>query len=84
MERPIPCGCTTSECDGLTCVSVVSTTAHGHGMADRHTMEPDSGDFIETQVAPKAHHPNESSKPGHRCPPNGQHPSENESIANDW
>ena len=64
--------------------SVVSTTAHGHDVADRHTMEPDSGDCIEMQVAPKAHHPDKSSGLGHGCPPNGQHPSENEPIANDW
>ena len=31
--------------------SFVSTTANGHGVADRHTMEPDSGDCIEMQVA---------------------------------
>ena len=56
MERPLTCGCTASECDGLTCGSVVSTTAHGHSVADRHTMRPDSGDCIEMQVAPKVHH----------------------------
>ena len=48
------------------------------------TMEPDSGDCIEMQVAPKAHHPNKSSGLGHGCPPNRQHPSKNEPIANDW
>ena len=78
------CGCSASECDGLTCGSVVSTTAHGHGVADRHTMKPDSGDCIEMQVAPKAQHPNKSNGLGHGCPPNGQHSSENEPIANDW
>ena len=46
-------------------------------------MEPDSGDCIEMQVAPKSHHPNKSSGLGHGCPPNGQHPSDNEPIAND-
>ena len=76
MERPLTCGCTTSECDGLACGSVVSTTADSHGVADRHTMKPDSGDCIEMQVALKAHHPNKSNGLGHGCPPNGQHPSE--------
>ena len=36
------------------------------------------------RCVPKAHHPNKSSGLGHGCPPNGQHPSENEPIANDW
>ena len=36
------------------------------------------------QVAPKAHHPNKSSGLGRGCPPNGQHPSENEPFASDW
>uniref|UniRef100_M4B4E4 Uncharacterized protein n=1 Tax=Hyaloperonospora arabidopsidis (strain Emoy2) TaxID=559515 RepID=M4B4E4_HYAAE len=70
MERPLTCGCTTGECDGLACCSVVSTTAHGHGVADRHAMKPDSGDCIKMQVAPKAHHPNKSSGLVHGCPPN--------------
>ena len=84
MERPLTCGCTTSDCDGLARGPVVSTTVHGHGVADSHNMKSDSGDCIEMQDVPKAHHPNKSSGLGHGCPPNGQHPSENESIANDW
>ena len=84
MERPLTCGCTTSECEGLACGSVVSTTAHGHRVADCHTMKSDSRDCIEMQVAPKAHHPNKSSGLGYWCPPNGQHPSDNEPITNDW
>uniref|UniRef100_M4BDI6 Uncharacterized protein n=1 Tax=Hyaloperonospora arabidopsidis (strain Emoy2) TaxID=559515 RepID=M4BDI6_HYAAE len=50
LERPLTCGRTTSECDGLACGSVVSTTAHGHGVADRHTMKSDSGDCIEMRT----------------------------------
>ena len=76
IERPLTCGCTTSECDGVVCGSVVSTTAHGHGVADRHSMKPDSGDCIEMQNAPKAHHPNKSSGLWRGCSPNGQHPSD--------
>uniref|UniRef100_M4B3K8 Uncharacterized protein n=1 Tax=Hyaloperonospora arabidopsidis (strain Emoy2) TaxID=559515 RepID=M4B3K8_HYAAE len=68
MERPLTCGCTTSECDGLACGSVVSTTTHGHDVADCHTMEPDSRDCIEMQVAKKAHRLNKSSGLGHGCP----------------
>ena len=82
MERPLTCGCTTSKCDGCTCGSVVSTTAHGHGVADRHTMKPDSGDCIEMQVVLKTHHPNKSRELGHDCPISGQHPDNNQSIAN--
>ena len=61
MEPPLTFGCTTSERDGLACGSVVSKTAHGHRVADRHTMKSDYGDCVEMQVAPKAHHPNKSS-----------------------
>ena len=45
----------------LRVVRSLDTTAHFHRVADRHTMKPDSGDCIEMQVAPKAHHPNKSS-----------------------
>uniref|UniRef100_M4BKA6 Uncharacterized protein n=1 Tax=Hyaloperonospora arabidopsidis (strain Emoy2) TaxID=559515 RepID=M4BKA6_HYAAE len=31
-------------------------------------------------VAPKAHHQNKSSGLGRGCPPNGQHPSDNEPM----
>ena len=64
MERPLTCGCTASECDGLTCGSVVSTTARGHSVPGCHTMKPDSGACIGMQVAPKVHHPSESSGSG--------------------
>ena len=84
LERPPSCECATSECNDLTCGSIVSTTARGHDVADRHTMEPDSGGCIEMQVAPKAHYPNKSNGLGHGYPPNGQHPSETEPIANGW
>ena len=39
LERPPPCGCTTSECDGLTCGSVVSTTSQDHNMTNHHNAE---------------------------------------------
>ena len=32
LERPQACECTTSECDGLTCDTVVSTTAQDHSV----------------------------------------------------
>ena len=72
-----------TECDSLSCGSVFSTTAEDHNMANHHIAEQDSGDSITMQEELKAHHPNKSSGLGHGCPPNGQHPSENETIAND-
>ena len=83
MERSLTCGCTASECDGLTCGSVVSTTAHGHSVSDRHTMKPDSGDCIEMQAASKVYYPSESIGLGHGCSRKSQAPSEHEPIAND-
>ena len=84
MERPLTCGCTASECDGLTCGSVVSTTAHGHGGDYCNTMKPDSGDCIEMQAASKVYHPSKSSGLGHGCSRKSQAPSKHEVIANDW
>ena len=49
-----------------------------------HTLEQYRGDCIETQEAPKVHQSNKSSGPGHVCPLNGQHPRNNQLIANDW
>ena len=83
MERPLACGCTTGECNGPTCGLVVSTTAHDHNVTDHHTVEQDSGDCVETQVAPKAQHPYKSSGPGHGCLLNRQHPDHDLPIAND-
>ena len=83
MERPLACGCTTGECDGLTCGFVVTTTAHDHNMTDHHTVEQDSGVCVDTQVAPKAHHPNKSSGPEHGCLLNRQHPDHDQPIVND-
>ena len=60
LERPPPCGCTTSDCDGLTCGAVVSTTAQDRNVTDHHTMEQVPGDCIATQEAPKAHRLNKS------------------------
>ena len=67
MECTLICGYSASECDGLTCDSVVSTTARGHSVSACHTMKPDSGDCIEIQVAPKVHHPRKSSVSGQGC-----------------
>ena len=47
-------------------------------------MKPDSGDCIEMQVAPKVHHPNESSGSRHGCSRNSQPTSKTTPIASDW
>ena len=64
MERPPPYGCTTSECDGLTCGSVVSTTAQYRNVTNHPTVKQDSGDCIERQEAPQSHHSNKYCGPG--------------------
>ncbi|MCY0725446.1 hypothetical protein OVW19_27235, partial [Klebsiella pneumoniae] len=60
LERPQACGCSASECDGLTCGSVVSTTAQDHSVVDHYTVEQAPGDCTEVQAAPKVHHSNKS------------------------
>ena len=75
---------TTSECDVLTCGSVVSTTAQDRNGTNYHIVGRDPGDCIATQEAPKAHHSYKSSKPGHGCHPNGDRPECNQLIANNW
>ena len=82
-ERPPPCGCTTSECNGLTCGSVVSKTAQDHDIINHHIAEQDSGDWITMEEAPKAQLSNKSSGTGHGCPLSGQHPDHDQPIAND-
>ena len=39
LERPQACGCPTSECDGLTCGTVVSTTAQDLSVVSHYTEE---------------------------------------------
>ncbi|CAI5745401.1 unnamed protein product [Peronospora destructor] len=73
LERPQACGCSASECDGLTCGTVVSTTAQDHSVVDHYTVEQAPGGCTEVQAAPKVHHSNKSSGPGHGCMPSGQH-----------
>ena len=55
LERIKSCGCTTSKCDGLSCGSVISTTAQDHDMTNHHIAEQDSVDCIKMQETPKAH-----------------------------
>ena len=82
LERPPPCGCTTSEYDGLTCGSFVSTTAQDLDVINHHIVEQVFGDCITTQEASKAHRSNKSTGPGHGCPLSGQHPGNNQPITN--
>ena len=58
LERPQACGCTPSECDGLTCGTVVSMTAQDHSVKTNHTVEEDAGVCADAQAAPKVHHSN--------------------------
>ena len=81
LERPQACGCSTSECDGLTCGSVVSTTAQDHSVKTNHTVEEDAGVCADAQAAPKVHHSNKLSGPGHGLPPSGRRPRKNKPVA---
>ena len=83
LERPPPCGYTTSECDDLTCGSVVSTTAQDRNVTYHHIKEQVTGGSTTTQEAPKAHH-SKKSRNGARLTLNGQHPKSSQPIANNW
>ena len=56
LERSPPCRCTTSECDGLTCGSVVSMTAQDRKVTSHHIAEQVPGECITTQKASNAYH----------------------------
>ena len=47
LERPHFRGCTTSECDGLTRGTVVSTTVQGHNVDDHYIVEKALLDPVE-------------------------------------
>ncbi|CAI5720134.1 unnamed protein product [Peronospora farinosa] len=81
LERSQACECTTSECDGLTCDSVVSTTAQELSVTDSHAVEQAAGGCARAQAAPKVHHSNKSSGPGHECSPRGQHSPKSKPVA---
>ena len=67
LERPQACGCTTSECDGLTCGTVISTTAQDHSVITNHNVESAAGGCVNAQAAPKVHHSKKSSELRHEC-----------------
>ena len=71
LERRQVCGCTASECDGLTCGTVVSTTAQDHSVTTNHTVEETVGSFADAQAAPKVHHSNKLRGPGDGRTPSG-------------
>ena len=83
MERPPPCGCTTRECDGLACGSVVGTTAQDRNITNHHIVEQVPGDCITMQETPKAHHSNKLIGPGHGYILSGQLRDDNQLIIND-
>uniref|UniRef100_A0AAV1U074 Peptidase A2 domain-containing protein n=1 Tax=Peronospora matthiolae TaxID=2874970 RepID=A0AAV1U074_9STRA len=80
LERPQACGCTTSECDGLTCGTVVSTIAQAHSVEGHYTVEPASGTCVETQAAPNVHHSKRQSGLEHECTPRRLHPRRETSV----
>ena len=81
LELSQACGCTASECDGLTCGTVVSTTVQDHSVTTNHTVEGAAGGCADAQAAPKVHHLNKSSGPGHGCTPSGRYPSNKKPVA---
>ena len=81
LERPQACGCTTSECDGLTCGTVVSMTAQDHSGITHPTVELATGGCAKTQAAPKVHHSNKLSGLRHECTPSGRHSSSSIPVA---
>uniref|UniRef100_A0AAV1T2G8 CCHC-type domain-containing protein n=1 Tax=Peronospora matthiolae TaxID=2874970 RepID=A0AAV1T2G8_9STRA len=83
LERPQACGCTTSECDGLTCGTVVSTITRVHSVEGHYTVESNSGTCVETQAAPKVHHSKRSSGLEHGCTPRRVHPRREISVVQD-
>ena len=74
LELPQACECTASECDGLTCGTVVSTTAQDHSVTTNHTVKEAAGGCVDAQAAPKVHHSNKSSGSGYSSTPSGRHP----------
>ena len=58
LDRPHACGCTASECNGLTRDTVASTTAQDHIVTANDTVEEAAGGYADAQAAPKVHHSN--------------------------
>ena len=56
LERPQACGCPTSECDGVTCGSVISMTAQDLSVKAQHTVELDTNGCAQVQTALKFDH----------------------------
>uniref|UniRef100_M4C3U6 Uncharacterized protein n=1 Tax=Hyaloperonospora arabidopsidis (strain Emoy2) TaxID=559515 RepID=M4C3U6_HYAAE len=71
VKMPAACGCTASECDGLTFGTVVSTTAQYHSVTTNHTVEEAVGGCADAQSKPKVHHSKKSSGSGHGCTSSG-------------
>ena len=81
MDRLQACGCTASECDGLTCGTIVSMTAQDLGVPDHYTVEQDPGGWTEVQSVPKGHLSNKSSRLEQGCMPRGQRPRKKKTVA---
>ena len=63
LELRQACGGTASECDDLTCGTVVSTTAQSLSVADRYNVEQTPGGCTDLQARPMVHHSNNLSRP---------------------
>ena len=50
LERPHSCGCTASECDGFTCVTIASTTVQEHSADDHYIVEKSLLDPVDVIV----------------------------------
>uniref|UniRef100_A0AAV1VFY4 Uncharacterized protein n=1 Tax=Peronospora matthiolae TaxID=2874970 RepID=A0AAV1VFY4_9STRA len=83
LERPQACGCTTSECDGLTRGTVVSTIAQDHSVEGHYTVEPASGTCVETQAAPKVYHSKRLSGLERGCTPRRVYPRRETGVVQD-
>uniref|UniRef100_A0AAV1U172 Uncharacterized protein n=1 Tax=Peronospora matthiolae TaxID=2874970 RepID=A0AAV1U172_9STRA len=83
LERLQVCGCTTSEFDGLTCGTVVSTIAQDHSVEGHYSVKLASGTCVETQAAPEVHHSKRSSGLEHGCTSRSLHPRRETSAVQD-
>ena len=68
FERPQACRCTESECDGLTCGTVASTTVQDRSVVDHYSVEKTPGNCASSQADPRYHH-SKTSGSGQGCMP---------------
>ena len=69
---------------GITCTSVVSTTAQYVSVVVHYTVENAAGGCVKVQAAPNVLLADKSSDLGRRCMPSGHHPRKKQVIVNIW